>query len=112
MWHKELWLIDHGAALYFQHAWDRWREQSESRFPQINEHILLPFATDLAAADEHMRSVLTPEVFREVCEIIPDEFLGDQADEKRSIYVGFLTARLAASDTFPEEAENARKALV
>lgn len=112
MWHKELWLIDHGAALYFQHAWDRWKEQSESRFSQIKDHVLLPFASELSTADEYFRSLLNAEVFRDICEAIPTEFLGGDADEKRDIYTQFLTSRLEASANFLEEAENARKALV
>lgn len=110
MWHKELWLIDHGAALYFQHAWERWEEQSGSRFGQIKDHVLLPFATGLSRADEAMRAALTADVFRSVANAIPLEFLGEDADEKRDIYAKFLTARLDAQ--FVEEAENARKALV
>jgi hypothetical protein len=112
MWHKELWLIDHGAALYFQHAWDRWKEQSESRFAQIKDHVLLPFASDLSAADDNMKSAFNSGIFKEICQLIPDEFLGENADDKREVYSEFLTARLAASANFLEEAENARKTLV
>jgi len=112
MWHKELWLIDHGAALYFQHAWDRWGEQSESRFSQIKDHVLLPLASDLPAADVYLRSALNAAVFTEICKVIPEAFLGESANVKREVYAEFLTARLAASDKFLEEAENARKALV
>jgi len=112
MWHKELWLIDHGAALYFQHAWDRWQEQSESRFAQIKDHVLLPFASELSVADEHMKTIFSDSVFTDICSIIPEEFLGKNAQEKRGVYAEFLTARLAASDKFLEEAVDARKALV
>lgn len=110
MWHKQLWLIDHGAALYFQHAWNRWKEQSESRFAQIKDHVLLPFAAELSAADKAMRAALTADLLRSVSNAIPSDFLGEDADEKRDVYAEFLTARLNAQ--FLEEAENARKALV
>jgi len=112
MWHKDLWLIDHGAALYFQHAWDRWKEQSGSRFVQIRDHILLPLATELSSAADFMRSKLSPDVVKDVCDAIPAEFLGEEATEKREVYADFLLARLEATANFTEEAENARQALV
>jgi hypothetical protein len=115
MWHKELWLIDHGAALYFQHAWHRWSEQSESAFSQITDHVLLPFASDLGSADRSMKETLRTEIFEDICSAIPDAFLageGISADEKRAVYAKFLTQRLAASAIFVKEADNARKALV
>jgi len=115
MWHKQLWLIDHGAALYFQHAWERWGEQSESRFAQIKDHVLLPFAADLGSADGYMKETLRTALFEDVCSAIPDVFLdgdGISPDEKRGVYSRFLTQRLAALTNFVEEAENARKAFV
>ena len=52
IWHKELWLIDHGAALYFHHAWDDdYVAHSRTPFPMIKDHVLLPFAAKLEEAD-------------------------------------------------------------
>ena len=50
LWHRKIWLIDHGAALYFHHRWTDINERSKDRFPLIKDHILLPFAGALEAA--------------------------------------------------------------
>ncbi|RPD47240.1 aminotransferase class I and II [Hymenobacter sediminis] len=115
MWHKELWLIDHGAALYVHHAGPGWAEPRPRPFPQVKDHVLLPQATELAAADAEGRARLTPERIRAIVDLVPAEWLAEAgvgAEEQRENYVRFLTARLAASETFVQEAENARKALV
>ena len=115
-WHKEVWLIDHGAALYFHHAWDDWRERSRSRFPQIKDHVLLPWATGLKEAEATLRAKLTPEVIQRVVGLIPDAWLGTEpfttAAEHREAYAGFLGLRLEAAPAFIEEAERARAQLV
>jgi hypothetical protein len=115
MWHKELWLIDHGAALYVHHAGPGWAEPKPRPFPQIKDHVLLPQAKELAAADALGHSRLTPEVIGAILALVPAEWLaepGVEAEAQRGNYVRFLTSRLAASETFVQEAENARKALV
>jgi len=115
MWHKELWLIDHGAALYFQHSWDYWEEQSVKPFSQIRDHVLLPLAEDLARADQEFKEKISGNVLREVVDAVPDSWLeaeGSTIDERRRIYVEYLERRLAHSDIFLEEAERARKNLV
>ena len=115
MWHKELWLIDHGASLYFQHSWENWEEQSRKPFTPISQHILLPFADDLEEADKRIRQKLKPETFKTIAELIPEAWLeaeGPEADSKRAVYSGFLTERLANSEIFLEEARRAREALV
>ena len=53
MWHKELWLIDHGACLYFHHSWDNWQVQATKPFVQVKDHVLLPWASQLEDADAH-----------------------------------------------------------
>src|SRR6201994_50158 len=75
VWHKELWLIDHGAALYFQHSWDNWKEQATRPFAQIKDHVLLPSATELTAVDEGFKLVLTPERIEAIVSLVPDEWL-------------------------------------
>ena len=115
MWHKQLWLIDHGASLYFQHSWENWEEQSRKPFASIAQHILLPFADDIAAAEKRMRERLDPGTFESLASLIPDAWLeaeGEAADEKRAVYSGFLKSRLENSQIFVEEARCARKALV
>ena len=117
MWHKELWLIDHGASLYFHHSWDNWAQQSQSPFSSIKNHVLLPQATELEVVDAEFRQKLTPKRIQEIVSLVPDEWLSDEsttqsAEERRQVYIQFLEARLAASEIFVKEAQNARKTLV
>src|SRR5690606_12123579 len=62
MWHRQLYLIDHGAALYFHHSGGSYLERAGDRFPLIRDHVLLPQAAELARAHELMLARLTPEV--------------------------------------------------
>jgi hypothetical protein len=117
MWHRELWLIDHGAALYFHHASQNWQEQALRPFIQVKDHVLLPQAAALAAVDAECRALLTPARIREIVALIPDEWLSDASSpappaERRQIYASFLETRIAHSEIFVSEAQNARKALV
>ncbi|XXF77571.1 aminotransferase class I and II [Myxococcaceae bacterium GXIMD 01537] len=115
-WHKDLWLIDHGAALYFHHSWEDWEARSRSRFPQIKDHVLLPWATELREAEALLRERLTPDVIERVVGLIPDAWLGTEpftsAREHREAYGAFLRQRLEAAPQFIEEAERARAQLV
>jgi hypothetical protein len=72
IWHRELWLIDHGAALYFHHAWQNVAEQGKRSFAQIKDHVLLPFATELDIVNEEYKTVLTPESIRAIVALVPD----------------------------------------
>lgn len=108
LWHKELWLIDHGAAFFYHHNWEKFLENAGNPFRQVKDHILLPFAENIAEADEDFSKKLTPEVLREIVERIPADWVEDAA-EKREIYFQFLTERLKNRKEFVEEAINARK---
>jgi len=115
MWHKELWLIDHGATLYFHHTWTNWETQSLSPFPLIKDHVLLPFADKLEEVDVAFRQLITPETIREIVELIPNEWAehaeqGLSAAEVREVYYQFLTRRLEHSTNFLNEAIHAREA--
>ena len=115
MWHKELWLIDHGAALYVHHAGPEWAQPRPRPFPQVKAHVLLPQASELAAVDAESRSLLTPKRLRAIVALVPDEWLANDeasAEEQRTAYVRFLETRLAASETFVQEAQDARNALI
>lgn len=117
MWHKELWLIDHGAALYFHHSWDNWQKHAVSPFIQIKDHVLLPYANDLSNADAVFRQLLTPAKIREIVNLIPDEWLDWNTTEKtpqdlREVYFQFLKQRTEHSELFLKEAQNARKSLI
>ena len=115
MWHRELWLIDHGASLYFHHAWQNWNEQSRRAFPQVADHVLLPFAGSLERVDREFRAVLTDDLIRSIMELVPDEWLAEpdvSATEKRRVYAQFLKNRLLVSEIFVEEALRVRKTII
>ena len=115
MWHQELWLIDHGAALYVHHAGPDWAQPRPRPFPQVQAHVLLPQASELLAVDAASRALLTPARLRAIVALVPDEWLASAdtpAEKQREAYVQFLTARLAAAETFVQEAQDARQALI
>ena len=117
MWHKELWLIDHGAAFYFHHSWQNVEEQAKRPFAQVKDHVLLPQASELEAVDAAFRPILSHERIRSIVALIPDDWLAgdspfESADEHRQAYVQFLETRLAHTETFIKAAQHARKALI
>jgi hypothetical protein len=120
-WHRVLYLIDHGAALYFHHNWPQTEQALEtaarSRFPAIRDHVLLPWASRIEEADRRLRPLLSAELFGWIVDQIPEGWLSpDPAAappaDRRAGYVDFLTRRLAAAPLFVEEAVRARAQLV
>jgi hypothetical protein len=116
MWRKELWLIDHGASLYFHHSWGNWKEQSEKPFAMIKDHVLLPYASQLETVDKTFRSMLSPDLLRSVTALIPTEWLisddAPDAENNRKVYHQFLTNRIANSNIFVKEAQHAREVFI
>lgn len=115
VWHKELWLIDHGAALYVHHTGPDWAQARPRPFPQVKDHVLLLEASALAAADALGHARLSPERLRALVALLPDEWLAAAWPERppadqRADYLGFLTQRLAQSAFFVQEAHHARAA--
>ena len=111
-WRNELWLIDHGAALYFHHSGYHWEEQALRPFVQIKDHVLLPQAKLLQEVDEQMKTILTPELIAAIVSVIPDGFLFDENEPNdpaalRNIYIQFLTTRIQHSSIFVNEAIHA-----
>jgi hypothetical protein len=116
-WHKELWLIDHGACLYFHHNPQNWQEQALRPFSLVKDHVLLKQATQIAAADASLRAILTKERIRGIVELIPDEWLASDTnfqstEEHSQMYAGFLETRLENSTIFVKEAQHAANALI
>jgi len=116
-WNKELWLIDHGASLYFHHSWQNWKEHSQRPFVQVRDHVLLPQASMLDTVDELSRSILTPESVAHIVSLIPDEWLsgwesGESAAGIRNVYREFLQSRISSSSIFVKEAQHARSSIV
>lgn len=115
-WHHELYFIDHGAAIYVHHDWEKMLARSESPFRESKHHILLPWATKLKQAEERARLLLTQEKIAAILEQVPDKWLlhnheGISATQKREVYADFFARRLKASESFREEAERARAEL-
>ncbi len=108
VWHRQLWLIDHGAALWFHHRWASGRRDPE-RFAvapyDVSDHVLarhLDAVPDAAAA---LAPQVTPDLLHEVVEQVPDEWLAPvpdlaTADQLRGAYVEHLLARLAAAEAW------------
>jgi len=109
----ELWLIDHGAALYMHHNWPGYEQRSRGRFPQVKDHMLLPFASQLEQADTVLSERLAPDLLRAIVERVPESWLTYREDgfatpeEQRAAYVAYLSARLEAPRAFAEEARDA-----
>jgi hypothetical protein len=110
IWHDELWLIDHGAALYRHHA-ATWPDGAAvATFPLIADHVLLPFAGSIAEADERLADRLDPATLERIVATVPDDWLGDDAALARETYVDYFVKRLTAPRAFAAEAEEARRA--
>ena len=115
MWHRRLWLIDHGATLYFHHAagWTTDRQRPLDPFPLIKNHVLLRSASQLEAIDESMAAMLTSAVLRTIVDGVPSSWLtpGDGAadvDAVREAYLRYLQVRLEPPRRFVQEAIGAR----
>ncbi|SHH11162.1 hypothetical protein SAMN05444372_11547 [Flavobacterium micromati] len=117
VWHKELWLIDHGACLYFHHSWTNWEKHAQSPFALIKDHVLLPKASALKEVDSEFKAILSITVLQSIVNLIPQEWLvwedsDDTPEMIREVYLQFLLMRLNHSEIFINEAQNARKTLI
>ena len=115
VWHKKLWLIDHGAALYFHHAWTRQDDPAQNPFKLIKDHVLLRFADALAEVDVQLKSLLTVNRLGAIVDLIPDDWLREDTGfestaDQRAAYRRFLERRLDSSAIFVGEAIRARSA--
>ena len=110
----DVWLIDHGAALFMHHRWAGWQQRIQSPFAQIADHVLLPLAGDLQSADARLRPRLTADLIAHVVDQVPQEWLGDEDEfattaELRAAYVTYLVERLNGPRAWLSEAEEAHK---
>ncbi len=115
MWHRRLWLIDHGATLYFHHApgWESDATRPKDSFPMIRHHVLLHRAGLLAAIDQELARALDPDLLATIAGWIPEDWLVDGApgrdvDQARAAYARYLRERIEAPRAFVEEAARAR----
>jgi hypothetical protein len=117
IWNKELWLIDHGAALYFHHSWDNWEEQSKKPFIQVKDHVLLPYASELQKIDMELKEKVSMRHIENIVELIPMSWLESMSangtpEEIKEVYKRFLVYRLNNSGIFLNEALYARQSLI
>jgi hypothetical protein len=113
MWHRQPWLIDHGAALIFHHQWEGYLERAANPFPMIKDHVLLGVASRIAEADARIAPLLSTEVIARVVNLVPDDWLEVAPQfhgprEQREAYQRYLMARLQPPRRFVEEAIRAR----
>ncbi len=110
-WHRALYLIDHGAALFFHHQWAGHLERARAPFAAIAQHVLLPFAGDLAAADARLAPLVTEQLLVAIVAEVPDAWLagGETAEATRRGYVDHFLTRLAGPRAFVEEAVRAQR---
>jgi hypothetical protein len=117
VWHRKLYPIDHGAALFFHHDWASKEKKTSARFSEIEQHILLPWANEIPKAVKAAHERLTEPVLSGIVELVPDAWLetipGDvSAEDRRAGYMEFFTRRLEASAAFEEEAIGAHSRLI
>jgi len=117
LWHRKLWLIDHGASLYFHHTWNNYLERSTDPFAMIKDHVLLRFADALAEVDPKLSDRITAEAIDRIVHLIPDAWLVQESpfvdsDQHREAYSEYLRRRLEWPHSFVEEAIRARSLCV
>ncbi|EAP99135.1 hypothetical protein JNB_03165 [Janibacter sp. HTCC2649] len=110
VWNREVWAIDHGAAIWFHHSWPS-RGADAGRFAtqpfDTSEHVLRDVAGDLAAAHSRASAIVTPDLLTEVVAFVPDEWLEsapglDDPAMVRAAYVDHLTRRLENASSWWE----------
>lgn len=117
IWHKELWLIDHGATFYFHHAWGDWQKAAVTPFPYIKDHVLLPQAALIEEINEEMIALLSDKKIREITDLIPADWLDWEgfdlsSEEIREVYYQFLVTRRNNANNFVKQIQDARETLV
>lgn len=113
IWHRRLWLIDHGACLYFHHAWTGSERHAATPFALIKDHVLLKYASDLAETDAQMATLITADKLARIVQLVPDSWLPDDPgfagkEAQRAAYLNFFAVRLQSSAVFVQEAIRAR----
>ena len=87
VWHRNIWLIDHGAALYFHHNWPT----ADPKRPfDAAEHVLRDRATALGDAHAALAPQVTADLLAEVTALVPPEWFGDRGADA---YVEHLLQR-------------------
>ncbi|WP_060873701.1 HipA family kinase [Myroides odoratus] len=113
IWHKELWLIDHGASFYFHHSFTNWEKSALTPFTLIKDHVLLGKASQLDEVNEAFTRILTDEVLQDIVQQIPVDWLiweesALNPEEIRAVYYQFLQLRRDHAALFVNEAKKVR----
>lgn len=110
LWQGSVWLIDHGASLYFHHAAapEAWPARAAADFPQIADHVLLAQAGDIHAAHERLRPLLTEAVVAALVAAVPEQWLG-ATQGVREAYVSYVLQRLANASAWLERTRQAQQ---
>jgi hypothetical protein len=108
MWHKKLYLIDHGASLFFHHQWETASDKFGSPFLAIRDHVLLRFAENINDVSQKFKSILNKDRLQSVVTLIPDEWLEGEpfftsVSDHRAAYLNFLLKRIESSNIFEQE---------
>lgn len=117
IWHKRLFLIDHGAALNVHFDWRDYPTKARRPFPLVKDHVLLRQASALPEADAQLSAALSPSLIRRIVDLIPETWMHGEPffpgiPEQREAYFAYLTGRLEAPHPFAEEAIRAQAQLV
>jgi len=117
IWNRALWLIDHGASLYFHHNWQSWQSQMKSPFQLVKDHVLLKEAALLQEADEACKELLNETVIDHILNELPQEWLAYEetqgvSNDTKKVYREFLNFRLQNSGIFLKQAIDARAAII
>lgn len=107
-WHRQIYFIDHGAALYFHHNWQDTREMAHSPFRPVKDHILLRWASRLEQAHAELIPLLSDDLFVRVMDLVPENWL----QQTRADYVEYFVERRNTASNFLEEALRARADLI
>jgi hypothetical protein len=112
IWNRELWLIDHGASLYFHHNWKGWEKYLNSSFSKISEHVLLPNASKLDEAAVKIKTSISAKKIDAIVSEIPEDWLTEESNqmepkEIRLAYSNFLKYRINHIDSLVKEAKDA-----
>jgi hypothetical protein len=106
-WHKKLWLIDHGSAMYFHHTpgWEADTNRPRAGFPALRDHVLLRYAGPLRGVDADLAARLTGDALRGIVDLVPDEWLSADGEPAavRSAYLEYFMSRARAPRPFVEE---------
>jgi hypothetical protein len=113
IWNRELWLIDHGASLYFHHNWSGWEKHLHRTFPGVKDHVLLERASSLPEAAAEIKELIHAEKIREIVSLIPEDWLIQEVmpittGEMREAYFQFLNSKLDRIDLLAKEASDAK----